>query len=842
VNLRGIRTVWASAVLACVLGVEGCGGAPILDKREVLERQSWWDNRDWDWYEANIPFFESPDPDIDATYYYRWEIVTKHLTYGSPATGYTFTEFIDRPFWSGAYGGISCPLGHQFYEVRWLKNPRVIEDFARYWFETPGAAPRSYSNWYGDAMWATYLVSGDRRLLGTVLPHMQRQYQGWIDEHWDAEHRMFRWDGMHDGMETNINSRLTEDTFSGAEGYRPTLNSYLYADALAIANAARLLGDDVTADDFAARAAQLKHRVQQELWDPEREFFFHQFARDEINGIRAKSLTYETGIHAGSPYGRELIGYVPWQFNLPDPGYESAWRFLMDPERFLAPFGPTTVERHDPQFFISPRCCVWSGNQWPYATTQTLVALANLLNNYTQSVIAKDDYVRLLRMYTLNQRQDGRPYIAEAANPDDGSWDGHNTVYHSEHYFHSGYVDLIITGLVGLRPRADDSVEVHPLVPDDWDYFALDDVAYHGHRLSILWDRNGRRYRRGAGLSIVVNGRTIARAPGLQRIVAPIGAPAAPTPAARLSNFAVNNGGSAYPLVTASYSDPSTPPHYAVDGNYWYHASPPNRWTAAGSGSATDWLATDFGAPRPISEVRAYFYDDDATVRAPAAYALESWDGRSWQPVPDQRRTPAAPTGRRANVIRFGEITTTRVRLMMTHQPGASSGLSEFEAWGVAELPVASGGWQAGNVAFGPGVRTAASYTWSGDSVTHLNDMQVAFTRYSRNRWTAYESPNARDWITVDLGAPKTIELVDLYLYADGRGIAAPRSFVIEWWDGDRWVAVTEMGRLPKSPTGQAMNRVRIAPQTTDRIRVTFEHAPPTFTGVTELMLWEHEP
>jgi len=55
----------------------------------------------WDWYKSNIPFFECPDADINTTYYYRWELVTKHLTYGSPASGYSFTEFIDRPFWSG---------------------------------------------------------------------------------------------------------------------------------------------------------------------------------------------------------------------------------------------------------------------------------------------------------------------------------------------------------------------------------------------------------------------------------------------------------------------------------------------------------------------------------------------------------------------------------------------------------------------------------------------------------------------------------------------------------------------------------------------------------------------
>ena len=106
--------------------------AQVLDPQKLLDAETFWDNRDWDWYKANVPFFECPDRDIQTTYYYRWEVVTKHLTYGSPNTGYTFTEFIDRPFWSGAYGAISCPAGHQLYEVRWLNDPR----YARDWFRT----------------------------------------------------------------------------------------------------------------------------------------------------------------------------------------------------------------------------------------------------------------------------------------------------------------------------------------------------------------------------------------------------------------------------------------------------------------------------------------------------------------------------------------------------------------------------------------------------------------------------------------------------------------------------------------------------------------------------------
>lgn len=122
--------------------------------------------------------------------------------------------------------------------------------------------------------------------------------------------------------------------------------------------------------------------------------------------VKVLTLTYQTGKFAGSPHGRELIGYVPWQFGLPDDGkgFEQAWKFLQDPHYFQAPFGPV-VQRHDPQFVLQKSCCWWSGQSWPYATTQTLKAMANLLQDYQQQVITKADYQQLLSTYSAQSSQ-----------------------------------------------------------------------------------------------------------------------------------------------------------------------------------------------------------------------------------------------------------------------------------------------------------------------------------------------------------------------------------------------------------------------------------------------------
>src|SRR5687767_3596460 len=226
------------------------GHAAVINKDRALAAQTFWDNRDFDWYKANIPFFDCPDADIVTTYYYRWEVVTKHLTYGAPKTGYTFTEFIDRPFWSGAYGAISCPAGHQLYEVRWLGNRRIGQEYARYWFRTEGAQPRRYSTWLADSVWATHLVQDDAAFAKDLLEDLIKNYEGWEKTHFVPEVGLFWQVGHDDGMEFNIASRQTKATFNGAPSYRPSFNAYMWADAQAIAHIADLAGDKDTAQTF----------------------------------------------------------------------------------------------------------------------------------------------------------------------------------------------------------------------------------------------------------------------------------------------------------------------------------------------------------------------------------------------------------------------------------------------------------------------------------------------------------------------------------------------------------------------------------------------------------------
>ena len=107
-------------------------------------------------------------------------------------------------------------------------------------------------------------------------------------------------------------------------------------------------------------------------------------------------------------------------------------------------------------FLLKKTCCWWSGQSWPYATTQTLKAMANLLQDYKQDVVTPADYLKLLADLREDAPQGRQAVPRRGVPPRHRLVGGPRRYNHSEHYFHSSFNDLVITGLVGLRPRDDD--------------------------------------------------------------------------------------------------------------------------------------------------------------------------------------------------------------------------------------------------------------------------------------------------------------------------------------------------------------------------------------------------
>lgn len=450
------------------------------------------------WLQANIPLFESPDAAFDETYYFRWWGLRKHLR-KHPTGSFVFTEFINRA------SPVSSALGHHLMEGRWLHDSQYQDDYVRYWLRgnqgQPVAALRNFSQWLQYALEQRAHVTGDTAFVDSLLGELITEYQWWEKEKQRPDGLFWQFD-VKDAMEESISGSRTK------KNVRPPLNSYMYGNAQAIATIARRVGRNDVAEEYTAKAAKLRQITMAALWHPEAKFF--QVRREENDALANV---------------REEIGYIPWYFHLPEPnrGFEDAWAQLMDPAGFRAPFGITTAERRHPEFRSHGiGTCEWDGAVWPFATSQTLTALGNVLRDYPQSAVSTQDYFDALVTYARSHQYDGLPYLGEYQDEVNGQWlKGRDQ--RSRWYNHSTFADLVITGLAGLRPRGDDTLEVHPLLPaNTWPWFCLDNVKYRGRILTIIWDRDGKRYGRGAGLTVLADGREIARAPGLARVTAPL--------------------------------------------------------------------------------------------------------------------------------------------------------------------------------------------------------------------------------------------------------------------------------------------------------------------------------
>jgi F5/8 type C domain-containing protein len=240
--------------------------------------------------------------------------------------------------------------------------------------------------------------------------------------------------------------------------------------------------------------------------------------------------------------------------------------------------------------------------------------------------------------------------------------------------------------------------------------------------------------------------------------------------------------------------------------------------------------------------MKLYLLDDGKKVTPPSRFDLEYWDGKSWSPVPKQIRSPKEPAGRRANVIRFPELQTNKVRAVFKHGPKGRTGLTEFEVWGDATLPVASAPLPAGNLALNKDgnafPKASASFTSRFDKVEFVNDGVVNFNPTPHNRWTCFESPNEKDWLEIDFGAPKKVSRIELAIYDDRGGVQAPKQYTVQHWNGAKWQDAPAQRKSPLEPVGGQINEVRFQEVTTTKVRVVFTHNGKARVGLSEMFIW----
>ena len=185
----------------------------------------------WDWLQQNIPFFECPDREVEEMYYFRWWSFRKHLV--QTTNGFVITEFLTPVKHAGHFNTISCAAGFHLAEGRWLRDrplPRTTTRYSGCAATTASRSRISTTSAVGSppppttatsstatsssspacsTIWSPTTASGSRNV--SLANGLFWQYD------------------VRDGMEESISGSRTN------KNLRPTINSYMFANARAIA-------------------------------------------------------------------------------------------------------------------------------------------------------------------------------------------------------------------------------------------------------------------------------------------------------------------------------------------------------------------------------------------------------------------------------------------------------------------------------------------------------------------------------------------------------------------------------------------------------------------------------
>ncbi|KAI4930409.1 hypothetical protein J4E85_005036 [Alternaria conjuncta] len=664
-------------------------GFALLDVDAIVDKHY---GNDAAWYRDRIPLFESSDQDITDVYYYRWSIFRAHQR-DLGAYGYISTEFLDDVGWqTKPFASLNDATGFHLLEGRWCRDRRFKEDYATFMYSNDSNS-RQFSESMAAAVWQGYLVDGVKEDAIKRLSDMTRVYEAW-DDSFDTSKGLYYVEPIRDATEytiSSIDSSGGYDGFFGGDSFRPSINSYQYANALAIANMASLAGSvNSTVDTYTTRAEALKQRVQEALWNTTFSHFIDRYQVDNEN------VTYWDPIR-----GRELVGMVPWTHDLPDDNadYAQAWSHILDSGKLKGEAGLRTVEPSYEYYMRQYRYegpnpeCQWNGPVWPFQMTQVLSGLANFLDHYEKGketgVINSDDYTNLLRQYAqLHRNPDTKILdLEEDYYPDTGL--PIVGLKRSHHYFHSGYADLVLSGLVGIRPRSDDVLEVAPLASaTQLSYFRAERILYHGREIAVQWDKDGTHYSgNSTGLTVEVDGKVVATSPNLSRLTVDLERKAPPAITRKLAKSIQLNSTTAFPRASASVGNSSQASTYpAIDGRIWFYTEPDakNGWdTPVGNGSSV-WFEIDFGKSVSMSSAElAFFADEEQGFAAPKGYKIEvpaaGGNGTEWTDVEGAVYGDAVANG--ITGVEWKEVEGEKVRVIFTPEVGRRVRIAEFKVY-----------------------------------------------------------------------------------------------------------------------------------------------------------------
>ena len=382
------------------------------------------------------------------------------------------------------------------------------------------------------------------------------------------------------------------------------------------------------------------------------------------------------------------------------------------------------------------------------------------------------------------------------------SWIYHNIL--------GNYTYLFIEDMAGIQPRSDEKLELSP-IDFSYDHFLVNNVRYHGHDLTVAWDKpdDGTTWYDGIpeGYSLYIDGalaftlkdlahvvydsssKTLSFPDGEVEVVTNNGGAAIPTAlntaitdetvtamleksgihgmtnlaegaevtatftpsAARAASWAEKHRADGSDDTSKAVNETKPDPQAVVDGT----TVDMPFWGNYGSSNARDSLTLKLSGKQTVDMATLYFYNDRQTngYAEPEKYAIEYWDGEAWQPVQQQSRTPSAPRAN-YNAAYFAPVETDQLRFTFTNKDQCATAVTEiqlFHEGGSRDNP-------AQNTA--PSVKLAEDTTGTGNLYTTLKatctDDGLPYDKDMSYRWEVISTPEDAEVILSNANKPTT--------------------------------------------------------------------------------------
>ena len=699
------------------------------------------------YWAQNIPYINVPNAAVEKAILYRWWSERfNSLDANIPGYDYQYPITIEGVL--GYNNAIILTQPMHMQDTKWLRSPYLIygallsagnSSQSSAFLDNPGNRS-NWNNHYGQYIAdagteAFYVVGGGTEMAKNLAYYFGHDATGQLDHYGNHINGYKLITYQNNYMTGNDADTISMAVARGWKAHGE--NAYVWAAADRTAELYTLLGDAEKAAEYRALADEIQQSVLNLLWcDVDQKFETYGTTRGDSHNSANTRLVKVT---ESNNYNYFAVGMVPTD------------------EASIAKYAPALrTFKNGTEFPIFP---MFTANQVDNKVQRGSNNFSNI--NFTVQARA---YEAAYRTYdTAHQYVTGNmlglmtewmawliyPSSGDIRYPNNSEYyniDGNNrslAAFYRSGIYHNilgNYNYIFFEDMAGITPRADDKLELFP-IDMEWDHFLVNNARYHGHDLTVSFDKIGdeTRYYNDLpeGFSLFLDGELVLTLDSLAHVVydpatgeveidgegsvlfSKAGTPIPTAIDTEITDertlqllsmsgmYKAEDGGYLENLtedatVIASYTpavareaawaekhraDGSDSSSKAVneekpDPQAVVDGSTVNMpfWGNDKSPNAKDSLIIRLDQTKLVDMAALYFYNDRQSggYSEPEKYQLEYWNGRAWASVSLQERFPSAPQANQ-NLIYFEPVESAEFRVTFTNKEGHYTAVTEIQ-------------------------------------------------------------------------------------------------------------------------------------------------------------------